>query len=357
MSKTISSSNRLSHQLDEYPNLTSHTPHPDQQLMDQVKSNIKLQVIHAIAGRIRISTTDNSWDSQIENLSQELKQQSWVLEIVEKKDRGSVTFTFDEKQLPLPQVLQVLTEFDVKYTPLSAKPDFSELKSPGFWQKQSNSLIPFIMGLIVTRGLRIRGWPSILVYMLIADGTRWLMTSLEPGLVTAVMSKTVQKLATQATPIPGFNKVSKKSITEVPTPGKIDYKIVHQIPGRVRFHLNQIHQDPAYCQRLEKLLKTDGEVSNFRLNIQAGSVMINYHHSETSISHWVQLMELALSTEVPTSKPLVSTPQPPVEENLTTEIEIDHIDDKIDIDLSTLWRDLKPGIMSYSLSVMANFPL
>jgi hypothetical protein len=357
MTKTISSSHRLSPQLDEHPDLTSIQSQNPSQAVDEVQLDLQLQIVHAIAGRIRIRTIDGSWNSQIEHLSQELKQQSWVLKIAANENTGSLIFTFDENQLPLPQVLQVLTEFDVKYSPSTTKLDLAEIKSPGFWQKQSNSIIPLIAGLLVTRGLRISGFPAILVYMIAADGTRWLMDSLEPGLFTAVMGKTAQKLTQTEIPLPGLTKVNKTSTTKTTAPGKIDaqidYKVVHQIPGRIRFHLPQITQDTAYAKRLENLLKTDAEVSNFRLNFQAASVLINYHHQETSISHWINLMELALLTELPPQEIVTSTPEPPTVTSLLEETYIDNID----IDLSNLWSDLKPAMMSYSLAVMANFPL
>ncbi|MBK1990768.1 hypothetical protein A0J48_025200 [Sphaerospermopsis aphanizomenoides BCCUSP55] len=293
MTKTISSSHRLSPQLDEHPDLTSIASQNPSQTVDEVTLDVQLQVVHAIAGRVRIRTIDGSWNSQIEHLSQELKQQSWVLKISANENTGSLIFTFDENQLPLPQVLQVLTEFDVKYTPSATKLDLAEIKSPGFWQKQSNSIIPLIAGLLVTRGLKVSGLPAILVYMIAADGTRWLMDSLDTGLFTAVMGKTAQKLTQREILLPGLKKVEKKSIAKTATSEKIDYQIVHQISGRIRFHLPQITQDTAYAKKLEKLLKTDAEVSNFRVNYQAESVLINYHHPETNITHWVNLMELA----------------------------------------------------------------
>jgi hypothetical protein len=329
--------------LEANPNLTDTSlSEPSQQVIDAVQ----LQVVHAISGRIRIRTIDGNWNEQIEHLSQELKQQSWVLKVADNKNRGSLIFTFDENQLPLPQVLQVLTEFDVKYSPSTTKLDLAAYKSPDFWQKQSYSIIPLIAGLLVTRGLRVAGWPAIIVYMIAADGTRWLMDSFKPGLLTLAMSKTAEKLTAKEIPLPGLKTVQTTSTKKTTTPEKIDYKIVHQIPGRVRFHLPQITQDTAYCKRLEKLLKNEAAVSNFRLNISAASLVINYHnsdhHSEISVSHWVKLMELALLTEIPPSKistPKISTPEilnnTPEETTELRLFEEENID-TIDINLSNL---------------------
>lgn len=317
MSKTISSNQnslKLSPQLEANPDLTdTNLSEPSEKVIDAVQ----LQVVHAIGGRVRIRTIDGSWNAQIEHLFQELKQQIWVLKIADNKNKGSLIFTFDENQLPLSQVLQVLTEFDVKYSPYKTKLDLSAYKYPGFWQKQSYSIIPLIAGLLLTRGLRVTGWPAIIVYMIAADGTRWLMDSVKLSVFTAAMSTTAEKFTAKKIPLPGLKTVQTISTVKTATPEKINYKVVHQIPGRVRFHLPQINQDAVYCKRLEKLLKNEAAVSNFRLNISAASLVINYHssdhHSEISLSHWVNLMELALLTEILPPEILNNNPVEPTE--------------------------------------------
>jgi hypothetical protein len=354
MTKTISNSHWLSPQLDDSLDLNSMQHSQDvisvHEHPSQAMDEMKLQIIHATAGRIRIRTNDSSWNSEIEHLSQDLKQQNWVLKIVTNQHRGSLIFTFDESQISLLQVLRVLTEFDLKYPSSAPKLDVAAWKSPGFWQKQSTAVIPLIAGLVVTRGLRVSGWPGILVYMLAADATQWLMDALEPGLLPAVVRKTTQKFTHKSIQLPGLTNVEKKSSSDIAVKQKVDYTIVYQIPGRIRFHLPPISQDSAYCKRLEKLLKADAEVMSFRVNCQAASLVINYQNTEISITRWVSLIELALLPELTAPEIFISVPDTQVLTMLDEET-------SIEIDLSSLWADLKPSMMSYSLSVMANFPL
>ncbi|MBD2359400.1 hypothetical protein H6G41_33300 [Tolypothrix sp. FACHB-123] len=352
MTTTISSHN-LSTPLNDHPDLTSEQHFCDeisaQEHGNQVVEQVKLQVIHAIAGRLRIRSNDGNWNCQIEQLCQDLKQQSWLLDIQHNQQRGSVIFTFDENQVSLPQVLKILTEFDVSYSPAVSKVDLTDFKSLGFWQKQSMAVIPLLAGLAVTRGLRVRGLPAILVYMLVADATRWVIDSVEPGLLLAVIAKTAEKFTEKEIPLRGFTKVANKSLQEIAKPGKLSYQVVHQIPGRIRFHVEQLTKDSAYGKKLESILKADGEVINFRVNYQASSVVINYHHSETSLDYWLHLLESALPPEI-APEILVS---PPEAQPLTTP----SAETNIELDLSKIWVDLKPSMMSYSLGLMANFPL
>jgi hypothetical protein len=162
----------------------------------------------------------------------------------------------------------------------------NQLKSVDFWKIQSSAIIPLIIGLALTKSLRVRGWLAILIYMLTADTTRWLMS------VAATSADENRELD-----LPDFKKVDKKFHLDVPKlPAKITYEIVHQTVGRVRFHVPQIAQDTAYAQRLENLLKADANVKNVRVNSQAASVTIAYSNPEFNLKHWVQLMELALQT-------------------------------------------------------------
>jgi hypothetical protein len=345
MMTTISSHN-LSPQVNDYPELNSQ-PDRDDVIFEntsQIVEQVKLQVIHATPGRVRIRTIDGNWHEQIENLCQNLKQQTWLLNIQQQQQRGSLIFTFDVNQISLPQVLKILTEFDVSYSPPPTKVDLAEFKSPGFWQQQSTAFIPLIVGLAVTRGLRARGLSAILFYMLAADATRWVMDSLEPGLLPAVIAKTAQKFTAKEIPLPGFKKVAKTSSNEIAASGKIDYQIVHQIPGRIRFYVGQIAKDAAYSRKLENILKAEAKVINFRVNYQASSVVITYYHPETSLDYWLHLLESALPER------LISPPEP---QELTTPSQSTNTD----WDLSKLWVDLKPAMMSYSLGLMANFPL
>lgn len=154
----------------------------------------------------------------------------------------------------------------------------------------------------------------------------------------------------------------------------------------------RLAEDRAYGRRLEKLLNNDPHTIGVRVNSGAASIAISYQPSQISVTHWVNLMELALQTNPPsTSDPIkVAQPQTSQEEvsqttqtDTTTVLEdttlnVSHraqsdntnvLEDttlqksrtteveNTNLNLSSLWADLKPATLSYSLAMMANFPL
>ncbi|MGM3306838.1 HMA2 domain-containing protein [Anabaena sp. WFMT] len=199
------------------------------------------------------------------------------------------------------------------------KDPFAEWKSLDFWKKQSIDLVPMITGLAVTGRMGIHGFAAIPVFILAADVTRWVIKYLEPELVSA------EKIQ----PIP-----DEESNT------KIAYTVMHTIPGRIRFSIPQIARDSAYAQRLETSLKADDLVTNVRVNSHAASIVIAYQCAEVSISHWVEIIELAL------------------QKNPSTDIIPEIGNTKINHPKnSSLLTDLNSASLSYSLGLMANLPV
>ncbi|MBD2292003.1 hypothetical protein H6G06_00535 [Anabaena sphaerica FACHB-251] len=209
------------------------------------------------------------------------------------------------------------------------KDPFQEWKFLNFWKKQSLDLIPLMTGLAVTGRMGIQGLAAIPVYILAADATRRVINFLEPEVVSAEKSQ----------PIPD---IDKKYNTE------IAYTVVHKIPGRIRFNIPQISQDSSYAQRLESLLKVDNQVTNVRINSQAASIAIAYQSPEISISHWVEIMELALRANSSTN---------PISEIGITAINHPEVSPVASPEISNVWADLKPPSLSYSLGLMANLPV
>ncbi|OUL28959.1 hypothetical protein BV372_24155 [Nostoc sp. T09] len=356
MTNTISSRDRLSPQPQETSGLISAQSESDERKLNtdssvteaQSKGRVSLEglrIVHASNGRVRIRAQESGLESQLEAISQCLQQQNGVKEITVNQQTGSLAIAFDPHQLSLPQILEKLEEFGIYQISadesLSKEDLFAEWKSVDFWKQQTISLIPLMTGLAVTGGLGISGVASIPVYMIAANATRWVIGSIESEMSGAETS-------TSKSPQVSSSEIDSKSASS----DKIAYSVVHAIPGRIRLHVPSIAKDRAYGRRLERLLKTDAQVTSVRINYSAASVAIAYQSSEISLAHWVNLMELALQTHPPTNPIKITEPQPIPEEGIQS---TETPEDK-SLEIS-IWANLKPNTLSYSLAFMANFPL
>ncbi|QSJ17321.1 hypothetical protein JYQ62_37845 [Nostoc sp. UHCC 0702] len=329
-----------------------------------------LQIIHATNRRIRIRATDSSLNTKLESIAEHLRQQKAVKEAYANEQTGSLVVTFDENRVSLPQMLEILEQFNIQQPETSPQTlsnidPFAAWKSVDFWKEQTISFIPLMTGLAVTGGLGISGLAAIPVYMVTSNATRRVIDYLEPQVSPTENSKNSVKEITSLQPSlstsdrqlepPLSNNQSRKTAQPV----KIAYKVVHAIPGRIRIQVPRLAQDRAYGRRLERLMKTDPQVVNVRINSDAGSIAIAYQPSDVSLSHWVSLMELALETNPPTH-PIKAVdqqlPQEPVNQP-DQAIDATTISENQTLDLSTLWADMKFSGLSFSLACMANLPL
>ena len=124
--------------------------------------------------------------------------------------------------------------------------------------------------------------------MLTADTTRRAIAYLQ-----MILSKLSDN--TENTPSESINSIHESM--------EMDYQIVHQVPGRIRFRIEKIAQDRAYRRRLERLLKTDEDSINIRINGNAASVVIVYHNINIPVTHWVKLILLADGANLPKNFP------------------------------------------------------
>ncbi|NDJ24611.1 hypothetical protein GS682_23800 [Nostoc sp. B(2019)] len=347
-----------------------------------------LQIIHATTGRVRIRASEDSFHSRLESISQHLRQQCGVREVVTNQQTGSMIVTYAENQLSLPQVLELLEQFGI-HQPQASSESVSEMdafaawKSLDFWKEQSISFIPLVTGLAVTGGMGVSGLAAIPVYMITADATRRVIDYLEPQVSGAKTSKTSQTTTVTKSPqsplstgegkSPREDKNTSQSSSteeesksvfvdkggEFTAPAKIAYRVVHAIEGRIRFNIPRLAEDRAYARRLERLMRSDPQVLSVRVNCDAASIAIAYQPSEINISHWVNLMELALQTNPPNNLIKTTEQQPPPEpvSQSTEGMETTTVLEGQTLDISSLWADLKPASLSYSLALMANLPL
>ncbi|MEH1840541.1 MAG: HMA2 domain-containing protein [Nostoc sp.] len=354
-----------------------------------------LQIVHVTTGRVRLRTTDSSLNSILNNIAQDLRSIEGVREVAVNEQTGSLVVNFDEDKLSLPQILALKSDIEIQQPQASSdspsKTDpFAAWKSPSFWKEQGISLIPMMTGLAVTGGLGIHGWVSIPVYMIAADATRGVIGYLGSQVQTS--EKNEGNYTSSAIKSDISESTIQQENSEVVEPAKIDYSVVHQIPGRIRLNLPKIAQDRAYGRRLERIVKTDAQVTNVRVNFDAASIAIAYQSGNIPLSYWVSLMELALKINPPTLG-ITTANQPLQEISQTTEITdattanhttpVAHTAEVTDAttvnhttpvaqtaeitdatrvnhttpELSSLWTKLKSPAMSISLGFMANFPL
>jgi hypothetical protein len=298
------------------------------------------KIVHTTTGRVRIRATEGSFNSTIETISQYLQQQHGIKEIAANQQTGSLIVSYDENQLSLPQILAIFQQFGIHHPPISPQLDpFAEWKSLDFWKEQSISFIPLITGLAVTGGLGIHGLVAIPVYMIAADATRWVIEYLEPEVTTSENRKDSE------------SQLPLAKVNIATQPAKIAYSVVHAIPGRIRLHVPRIAQDRAYGRQLERLLKTDTQVTSVRVNSDAASIAIAYQPSDISVSHWVNLLELALQTN-PSTKP-IKTIEQQADESINSTIIAEGETQKS----SSVWANMKASSLSYTLDFMANFRL
>uniref|UniRef100_A0A8J7DHD3 Heavy metal translocating P-type ATPase n=2 Tax=Desmonostoc muscorum TaxID=1179 RepID=A0A8J7DHD3_DESMC len=395
MTNIISSHERLSPQMSMSSDSTSAQHQSDEAKLNTSKSGVaaqlqaqlsseRLEIVHATTGRVRIRASEGISKSRIKNISQGLRQQYGVKEVAANEQTSSIVVSFDQKKLSLPQVLGLLQQFNIHQAQVSPTSNsqtdpFAAWKSLDFWKEQSISLIPLMTGLAVTGGLGISGLAAIPLYMITADATRWVIDCFEPE---ASGSENLQELKGEGTN--QANSCSQNQEVQDLKGKNLTYSVVHAIPGRIRFHLPRLAEDRAYTRRLEKLIKNDPQTISVRVNSGAASIAIAYKSSQTSVNHWVNLMELALQTNPPSDPITVLEPQTSLEEVDTTTVledttlEVSHTaqsdntnvleDTTLEVsqtteventtlDLSSLWADLKPATLSYSLAMMANFPL
>lgn len=124
------------------------------------------------------------------------------------------------------------------------------------------TILPVLVGLLVTSRLRLRGAPALLVNLSIA----------------AIVRQTIIQLKQQAR--------SSTSVThtlnEEPANDRYsasaeeDYTIVHSVPGRIRLRVPRLVSDVLYAKRLENLLSANERVKYVRVNRAAASLAIQY---------------------------------------------------------------------------------
>lgn len=128
------------------------------------------------------------------------------------------------------------------------------------------AILPVLTGLLVTTQLRLRGASALVVNIAIAAITR-----------QAIVKLKHQTGQISSTPVlaPADNGTAGTTEAE-------DYTIVHSVPGRIRLRIPRLLTEPAFANRLEKLLLTQDMVLGVRVNRAASSIAIRYDGTNLS---------------------------------------------------------------------------
>jgi len=296
----------------------------------------KLQIVHALPGRIRLRTNDSRFNSLSDALSQQLKQQEGISEVSVNQETGSLLVKYDREKMSLPQIFEILKHFGVLLPGSQESEEKTELfaawRSLDFWQEQGRSLIPLVTGLLVTGKLGLHGLSAIPAYLIAASATRQVIEYLDSESTTTEKDQ-ISQTAQRSQKPPTAIKTSKSA--------KIACSIVHAIPGRVRFHVPLLAQNRLYAQRLEALLKADERFKGYRINRPTANLVITYEPGllpdAQMCSYGIELIQLAGSAS-PQAEPNVANGQATVESGHG-------------------WAELKHPALAASLAYMANLPL
>lgn len=384
MTKTTSSRGRLSHPPQLSSDLISAVQHSDEANNHTGKEFTdsptlwkfgSLKVVHATTGRVRIRATDGSHNSMLDDICQILRTQQGVKEIAVDRNRGSIRVTFNDRQLPLAEMLAKLENIGIKQDSsesASQKDPFAAWKSIDFWKEQGLSFIPLFTGLGVTGALGISGLASIPVYMITADATRRVIDCIQPQRSVAKKKKqshTVSATESQTNTQANLEKVEQQisTIENTSKSTKIACSVVHAVRGRVRLNVPRLGSDRAYARRLERLLQSDPRVTNVRVNCDAQSVAIAYSPSNVPVNHWLDIIQLA-EQSTPQVIPIKTadeqqSKQPPTSTLQQTSQQVSHpweqktTSENEDACASTFWGNFKAPALSYALAFMANLPL
>lgn len=259
-----------------------------------------LEIVHAISGRARIRACRNNLES-LETLAQYLKQLEGIRDLNLNQQTGSLLVTFDQNKLSLQKLLGFLRQYGVTQTQqLQQMAPHTELWAPvsaALEAVQLDSIIPLMVGMLMTQRLGIHGLPAIPLYLIAATTTRQVIDQLELELPTLPLSGAQESPSWGGTPAPDQGKIPSSEL----------YRVAHAVPGRVRFQVPRLANDRAYSRRLERLMEAADGIVSARINCATTSLVVTYKTGVVSDaamrSRIVELLDLASVTVPPNQHP------------------------------------------------------
>ncbi|HEY9811276.1 MAG TPA: hypothetical protein V6D13_18280 [Halomicronema sp.] len=218
-----------------------------------------VEIVHAIPGRVRLSslrTTQrlhnfNKSTETLQELSQQLQQQPGIKKIQINPESKSALILFEERILPLQTLLLTLQAMGVEdgrnnppTLPLSEPLELA--KNALASASQLDTVIPYMVGMVLTQQLGITGLPALPFYLIAAGTTKQVLEE-------------YNETETQQTPSP-------------------EYRLAHSVPGRLRYEIKRLVEDEVYARRLERKIRDMAAITGVRINRSNASLVVLYNH-------------------------------------------------------------------------------
>ena len=258
--------------------------------------NVELEIVHAVRGRVRLRLKSGFARELLPSALPLLQQQAGILRVQIKQATNSLVVDFDpdvtsiEKLTDLLQSFGAIASVNVAIAPVN--------ESPSLTYSKLFALLPPLVGLAIARSLPVAGWKSIVTYILAAGVTREvidLATGESEGESEEIESSPVNQVS--------LREVAAEEILPFLTAIDSDYQIVHHIRGRIRLRVPRITSDRNYAQELKRLLEKDNRITDLRLKIKSGSIVILYDPIALNESNTQKVDESASSTTGDREKP------------------------------------------------------
>lgn len=160
----------------------------------------------------------------------------------------------------------------VEVQPTTAVDSKSQL---GHWLEEYGeiaTILPVLVGILVTTQLRLRGGNALLVNIAIAAITRQAVAQLKKQAGYPTASPAIAGNGADLTAIGAAAPVAEVE----------DYTIVHSVPGRIRLRISRLLHDAIYARRVEAQLLSEDIVLSVRVNRAASSLIIHYDGTDLS---------------------------------------------------------------------------
>ena len=228
-----------------------------------------IQIVHAIPGRVRLRAVSNGFQPALTAAAQQLRQLEGIREVNINQQTASLLVTFDESRLSLAKLLEVLRRHWVADRVSDGTAPQTEAWNPvsaALTAAQLDSVIPLMVGMLVTQRLGIVGLPAIPVYLIAAGTTRQVIDQGQAGRLSYAE-------LLQPSDIGSWKAPSQRAEL---------YRIAHAVPGRVRFHIPRLAWDAAYARRAQQLIEKTAGVTDVRVSRAAASLAVTYRSGAVS---------------------------------------------------------------------------